>query len=104
MQQAPHDCQDMAQLRQQIDALDERIVPLLAERSTYIARAARIKQRADQIVDMDRVEFIVARVKAQAEALAAPPAVIEAAYRALIAASIDYESGEFSRLRQGEMA
>ena len=104
MHREPLDCQDMAQLREQIDALDDRIVPLLADRCRYIARAAAIKQRADQIVDLERVEFIVARVRARAAALGAPPAVIEAAYRALIEASIDYERGEFSRLGQGDRA
>ena len=93
-------CRSMADVRRNIDALDDRIVALVAERSAYVAQAARIKQSAGEIVDNARIEFIVDRVRAQARAAGAPEAVLEAAYRAMIAASIDFERGEFQRLRQ----
>ncbi|SDN76123.1 chorismate mutase [Polaromonas sp. JS666] len=93
-------CHTMADVRRNIDALDDRIVALVAERSAYVAQAARIKQSAGEIVDNARIEFIVDRVRAQARAAGAPEAVLEAAYRAMIAASIDFERGEFQRLRQ----
>lgn len=95
-------CETMADVRREIDALDDAIVALIVERSGYVAQAARIKQDAGQIVDEARIEFIVARVRAQAERLGAPPAVLEAAYRAMIAASIEFERIEFARLRQGD--
>ena len=93
-------CDTMADVRQHIDALDNRIVALLAERSGYVAQAARIKQKSDQIFDGPRIEFIIDRVRAQAREAGAPEAVMEATYRAMIAAFIDFERGEFSRLRQ----
>ena len=93
-------CHTMADVRRNIDALDERIMALVAERSAYVAQAARIKQSPDDIVDEVRIEFIVDRVRAQARAAGAPEGVMEAAYRAMIAASIDFERGEFKRLRQ----
>ena len=93
-------CQSMAEVRQQIDALDQRIVALICERSGYVAQAARIKQDAQQIVDEARIEAIVSRVKAQAQGLGAPEAVLEATYRAMIAAFIEFERGEFVRLKE----
>lgn len=93
----PH-CTTMSELRSHIDSLDERIVPLLAERTALVAQAARIKQAESQIRDLARVEFIVERVKRRAAALGAPESVVEAAYRALIEASIQHEHGEFARL------
>ena len=95
-------CDTMAQVRSHIDALDERIVALLAERSGYVAQAARIKQEAAQVADSARVEFIVERVRTMARGHGAPEVVVEAAYRALIAASIDFEHREFARLRNKE--
>ena len=59
-------CDSMADVRRHIDALDARIVPLLAERGAYVAQAARIKQDAGQIFDGPRIEFIVERVRAAA--------------------------------------
>ncbi|NDP64670.1 chorismate mutase [Polaromonas sp.] len=93
-------CDTMADVRRNIDALDTRIVALMAERSGYIAEAARIKQNADQVHDQARIDFIVNRVTAMAKAQGAPEAIIEAAYRAMIDASIEFEHGEFKRLRQ----
>jgi len=95
-----HPCSTMAEVREYIDALDDRVVALLAERSGYVAQAARIKQSASQIFDNARIEFIIERVRAQARQAGAPEAVMEATYRAMIAAFIDFERGEFKRLRQ----
>ena len=93
-------CHTMADVRRHIDALDERIVALMAERSGYMTQAARIKHDPAQIHDQARIDFIVQRVNAMATAQGAPAAVIEAAYRAMIDASIEFERGEFKRLRQ----
>ena len=93
-------CDSMADVRRNIDALDTRIVALMAERSGYMTQAARIKQNANQVHDQARIDFIVERVKAMAAEQGAPEAVIEAAYRAMIDASIEFEHGEFKRLRQ----
>ena len=93
-------CQAMADVRRNIDALDQRIVALMAERSGYMTQAARIKQDPNQVHDQARIDFIVERVKAMACEQGAPEAVIEAAYRAMIDASIAFEHLEFKRLRQ----
>jgi len=94
-------CETMAEVRAHIDALDARIVPLLAERGGYVAQAARIKQHIDQVYDQARIDFIVDRVKAMARAEGAPEAVIEATYRAMIDAFIAFERAHFQQLRQG---
>ena len=93
-------CETMADVRRHIDALDARIVPLLAERSGYVAQAARIKQHIDQVHDQARIDFIVARVRSMAREQGAPEAVIEATYRAMIDAFITLERGQFQQLRQ----
>ena len=91
-------CQTKEEVRQHIDALDQRIVALMIERSGYVAQMGRIKQSADQIVDTPRIDFIVARVRKIAEEQGAPPDVLEATYRAMIGAFIAFERGEFERL------
>ena len=97
-------CETMAQVRSCIDAIDENVVALLAARSGYIAQAARIKQHPHQIVDLERVEYIVHRVRDAMMARAAPPDIAEATYRSLIGASIAFEQQEFARLRAGDPA
>jgi isochorismate pyruvate lyase len=103
MSQVQH-CETMADVRRHIDELDTRIVALLAERSGYVAQAARIKQDAAQVHDQARIDFIVGRVKDMAAGHGAPEAVMEATYRAMIDAFIAFERQEFARLREGAQA
>lgn len=91
-------CTSMAEVRSHIDGLDTRIVALLAERTSYVAQAGRIKHNENQIVDVARIEFIVQRVREMAGQCGGSPGVTEATYRALIGASIEFERGEFARL------
>jgi isochorismate pyruvate lyase len=93
-------CDTMADVRHHIDALDDRIVALLAERGGYVAQAARIKHRTDQILDTARIEFIIDRVRTQARRVGASEAVMESTYRAMIDAFIEFERGEFKRLKE----
>ena len=97
-----HPCQTMAEVRRHIDALDARIVPLLAERSGYVAQAARIKQHADQVHDRDRIgiEHTDRARRAGFRVVYAPEAVVEATYRAMIDGFIEFERGEFARLHR----
>ncbi|TAF83464.1 MAG: chorismate mutase [Curvibacter sp.] len=95
-------CETMAEVRSHIDALDERITALLVERTGYMTQAARIKQDASKVHDQERIEFIAARVRRMAAEQGGQPRVVEAAYRALMDASIAFEHREFARLREGE--
>ncbi len=97
-------CDSMQEVRSHIDALDAQIVALLAQRSAYVAQAARIKPSADRIVDVERIEFIIGRVRQMAQDQGGPPDVAEATYRAMIDAFIAFERTEFTRLRQGGAA
>ena len=94
-------CTTMAEVRTRIDALDDVLVPLLVERSGYMTQAARIKQNDAQVRDVARIEAIVRRVRATAQAEGGQPDLIEAIYRGIMEASIAYEHREFARLRAG---
>ena len=97
-------CTTMDDVRRHIDALDDVLVPLLVTRGGYMTQAARIKQHDSQVRDEERIEAIVARVRARAEKEGGQPDVIEAIYRSMMEAYIAYEHREFARLRapQGE--
>ena len=92
-------CQDMQDVRRHIDAIDAVLVPLLAQRQGYVAQAARIKQNFDDVVDEERIEYIVARVRQMAEVNGLEPDIAERAWRAMMGAYIDFEHREFKRLR-----
>ena len=92
-------CTTMDDVRRHIDALDDVLVPLLVTRGGYMTQAARIKQHDSQVRDEERIEAIVARVRARAEKEGGQPDVIEAIYRSMMEVYIAYEHREFARLR-----
>lgn len=92
-------CGSMEDVRRNIDALDDILVPLLVTRGGYMTQAARIKHDENQVRDEERIESIVARVCEQAAREGGEPEVIEAIYRSMMEAYIAYEHREFARLR-----
>ena len=95
-------CNTMEDVRRYIDALDDVLVPLLVTRGGYMTQAARIKQSDSQVRDEERIEAIVARVRARASQEGGQPDVIEAIYRSMMEAYIAYEHREFARLHTPE--
>jgi isochorismate pyruvate lyase len=88
----PADCTSMAQLRAEIDRLDEDIVRLFAERASYIDRAAEIKAGSDLPARIgSRVEEVVTNVRRHAETYGLPPDLVEKLWRRLIDWSIARE-------------
>ena len=94
----PADCVTMADLRAEIDRLDEALVALFAERTSYIDRAAEIKTQALLPARIDtRVEEVVANVRRHAVAHGLPPDKIEKLWRKLIDWSIAREEDRLGR-------
>lgn len=90
---APAPAQEaLAALRGEIDALDARIVDLLAARQAVVARIHRAKggRVAARVPERDRE--VLARVRARAVSAGIDPAVIESVYRGVIDAFVAWQS------------
>lgn len=94
-------CQSLDEVRDNIDRLDRLIVPLLAERESYVREAARFKPSADAVVVPARVEQIVERVKEMAHESGAAPVAMERIYRAIIDAMTELEVAEHHQMNKG---
>jgi len=90
-------CADMTEVRAAIDALDKRLVALIAERLHYIDEAARIKPDRETVRDDARVADVLAKTRAEAQRLGCDPEVVVAAFKALVEASIAHEFVAFDR-------
>ncbi len=82
---------DLSRIRTEIDGLDRQIVGLIAQRQRLVESAGRLKADRDAVRAPDRVEAVVAKVRAIAVDAAADPAVVEQTYRAMIGAFIALE-------------
>ena len=97
-------CTTLQDVRREVNALDDVLVPLLVERVGYMTQAARIKQGVEQVRDEARIEAIIARVRDRAQAEGGDADVMETIYRSLMEACIAYEHREFARLREPALA
>lgn len=94
------ECVDMDEVRAAIDAIDRELVQMIAERTAYIEAAARIKPREDEVRLEWRIEDVVAKVLAAADAAGLPADIAEPVWRLLIERSIAHEMQEWRRLRE----
>ena len=92
-------CTTMDDVRRNVNALDDVLVPLLVTRIGYMTQAARIKGDVGQVRDEARIEAIVSRVRERTVQEGGQPDVMEAVYRQLMEECIAYEHREFARLR-----
>jgi isochorismate pyruvate lyase len=94
------DCRSMPDLRREIDRLDRALVALMAERQTYIERAAVIKQARSAVHDSARIEDVVAKVLVAAKEAGLSAAIAEPVWRTLIDRCIAHEFVAFDRQAQ----
>jgi isochorismate pyruvate lyase len=88
----------MAEVRQGVDAIDRALVQLIAERQGYMDAAARIKPDRNAVHDAERIERVIAGVKAEAQARGLSTAIAEPVWRMLIACCIEYEYLAYDRM------
>lgn len=93
------DCQNMADVRREIDRIDRVLVRILAERLTYIERAGHIKQERDTVRDEWRINDVLAKVKAACEREGFPFAIAEPVWRRLMDGCIAHEFEVFDEAK-----
>ena len=95
----PYDCRNMAEVRAGVDALDEALIALIAERFRYMDAAASIKPDRAAVRDEARKAEVLANVARLAEAAGVPGAVAADLWERLVEASIAYEFDRFDDTR-----
>jgi isochorismate pyruvate lyase len=91
-------CADMAEVRQSIDEIDRALVALLADRLHYIAEAARIKPKRDQVHDQERIDDVLAKVRQEAVRQGIDAELIAGVFRELVERSIAHEFTLFDEI------
>jgi isochorismate pyruvate lyase len=87
----PSECQNKEQIRAEIDRLDRQLVGLLTERFEYVRRMAEIKQDPGEAHVQQRVDEVIEKVVAEAEATGLDPGLVREIWERLIAWNVDYE-------------
>lgn len=96
-------CANLAEVRANIDRLDDEIVRLMAERAMYVKDAARFKRDAFQVSAPARQAEVFEKVRRLAErhnpGFENLDQVVDAAYRAMVAAFIANEQTYFNNMK-----
>jgi isochorismate pyruvate lyase len=98
----PQDCNAMDEVRVEIDRIDEALVELVAERFGYVDRAWQLKNSPDEAVVPWRIQQVVDKVRAQAEAKGLPPELAESLWRQMIGWFIQYEEEKLAEDADGK--
>ena len=88
------DCENMDQVRIEIDRVDLAVVKALAERFTYVDRAWQLKSSPQEATVPWRIQQVIDRVRKHAEAEGLPPDLVEALWRQMIGWFIQYEEAK----------
>lgn len=96
-------CATLADVRANIDRLDDDIVRLIAERALYVKDAARFKRDAFQVSAPARQAQVFDKVRLLAQrhdrGFANLDQVVDATYRAMVAAFIANEQTYFNTMK-----
>lgn len=96
-------CANLADVRANIDRLDDEIVRLIAERAMYVKDAARFKRDSFQVSAPARQVQVFDKARALAQrhnqGFANLEQVVDATYRAMVAAFIANEQTYFDTMK-----
>ena len=96
-------CANLADVRANIDRLDDEIVRLIAERAMYVKDAARFKRDAFQVSAPARQAQVFEKARALAQChnqgFSNLEQVVDATYRAMVAAFIANEQTYFDTMK-----
>ena len=95
-------CENLDQVRENIDRIDREIVKLISERSTYVAQAANFKKESDDVKAPQRVEKVINKVRGLANDHGLNSDIVENIYREMINSFINFELSEHEKLTQKE--
>jgi isochorismate pyruvate lyase len=99
MPRLPAECENMEQVRAEIDRLDVALVELVAERFGYVDRAWQLKTQPTEATVPWRVQQVIDLVRKHASERGLPPELVEAMWRQMIGWFIQYEEEKLSELR-----
>nr|WP_315457909.1 chorismate mutase [uncultured Sphingorhabdus sp.] len=95
----PENCTSMPEVRAGVDALDARLVDMLARRFAYMDAAARIKTDRNAVRDEARKQQVLDNAQAAAKAAGIPVPPIAEIWELLVEASIAYELEKWDESR-----
>jgi len=88
-------CNSLEEVRAEIDKLDDQLVSLISDRSHLIRQAAAFKDSVEDVKAVDRIEFILQKVRHAAIQSGVSPNMISELFTIMIDEMVETEIAEF---------
>ena len=87
----------MREIRNRIDKVDSKLLPLMVKRSKLVSKALELKTKKSEIVDRKRINVIKNKIISQSKKLGANPKLISNIWMSIIQNFIDFEKKNFKK-------
>lgn len=93
------DCQNMSEIRNEINDIDNQIVKLISNRAEYVKHASKFKNSETAVRGSDRVKQVINSKIELAKKYGASPTLIEKIYTIMIDFFITEELEEWNKIK-----
>ena len=88
---------EMKFIREKIDQVDDKLLPLMVKRSKLVEKALSLKKRQTEIVDKKRINEISKKIAKKTAKLGGNSKLLKSIWLSIIQNFIDYENQEFKK-------
>ena len=88
---------EMKLIRQKIDQVDDKLLPLMVKRSKLVEKALSLKKKQNEIVDKKRIDQISKKIVKKSLELGGNSKLLKSIWLSIIQNFIDYENKEFKK-------
>ena len=87
----------MKQIRNKIDLIDGKLLPLMVKRSQLVEKALELKVKHSEIVDKKRISEITKKISQKTKELGGNPKLLSNIWLAIIDNFIKFEKSRFKK-------
>ena len=84
-------------LRSKLDSLDNELLKLIKKRSNLVNEVIKVKVYKKEIIDQNRIDFILKKIKKKSIQLKIDPKITNRIWKNMIWSFIDYENRNFKK-------
>ena len=88
---------EMKLIRNKIDQVDDKLLPLMVKRSKLVEKALNLKKKQNEIVDKKRIDEITKKIVKRSIELGGNSRLLKKIWLSIIQNFIDYENNEFKK-------
>ena len=89
--------ESLKKVRDEIDKLDDKILPLMVKRSQLVENALEVKKLKSQIRDPKRIKDILNKIEENSKNYDVNHKLLRSIWKSMIECYIDYENKEFKK-------